>query len=383
MKRLLLFLLFLGSQAVSQPLQNINYSFLYNPDPRLSFQFDIIPTSKDSLTIVYQVSAPDTLKAGEYTLTWEQFESLAEKKGVPFTPIVALHTYGSFQHGTFSISSNGPNIIAARLQGTVQNQVSYYYKVVDRQSPLNGYALVNNQLISGYVSIPDIVTLTNNQSASTVFFYEDEFPAAAAPFAETQGSISRSWKPDSVFSITTTLKPSKKGLYLIQADTTSAKGVCFRAEDNYPKYSTLQNLVGPLTYITTKSEFEKLRTAQGDKKAFDKIILTITGNAERAKLFMRSYYRRVELANRFFTSFKEGWKTDRGMVYIVFGQPETVYRFQEREVWEYTTSDGEKISFTFVRSSSLFDPDNYVLIRKRSYEDVWLQVVDLTRKARF
>ena len=382
MKRLLLFLLFLGSQAMSQPLQNINYAFLYNPEARFSFQFDIIPTSKDSLTIVYQLSTDDTLKAGAYTLAWELYESLGEKKGVPFTPTVQLHSYGNHQYGTFFISTTS-KIVAARLQGTAQKQALYFFKVVDQQSPLNGYALVNNRLLNGYASIPDVITINNDQPSSTVFYYDDEFPAATAPFAETQGSISRSWKPDSVFTITTTLSPSEKGLYLIQGDTASAKGISLRAEDNYPKYSTLQNLVGPLTYITTKSEYEKLRNAKNDKKAFDKIILTITGNAERAKLFMRNYYRRVELANRFFTSYKEGWKTDRGMLYIIFGQPGTVYRFQDREVWEYSTSEGEKISFTFVRSSSLFDPDNYVLIRKRSYEDVWLQLVDLNRKARF
>lgn len=382
MKRLLLFLLFLGSQAMSQPLQNINYAFLYNPDVRFSFQFDIIPASTDSLTIVYQLSASDSLKAGDYSITWETYESLAEKKGSLFTPKIQLHAFGSHQYGTFSISSNS-KFIAARIQGTMQKQAVYFFNAVDLQSPLNGYALVNNQLTNGYASISDVVSIHNDLSSSTVFYYDDEFPAATAPFAETQGRISRSWKPDSVFTITSSLSPFKKGLYLIQGDTTSAQGVCLRAEDNYPKYSTLQNLVGPLTYITTKSEYEKLRNAQSDKKAFDKIILTITGNAERAKLFMRSYYRRVELANRYFTSYKEGWKTDRGMLYIVFGQPGMVYRFQDREVWEYTTSDGEKISFTFVRSSSLFDPDNYVLIRKRSYEDVWLQVVDLNRKARF
>ena len=97
---------------------------------------------------------------------------------------------------------------------------------------------------------------------------------------------------------------------------------------------------------------------------------------------MRSYFRRVELANRYFTSYKEGWKTDRGMIYIIFGKPDTVFRFNDREVWDYK-NDRLEISFTFSRSSSLFDPDNFVLIREKKYENAWYEMIDLWRNARF
>ena len=42
-----------------------------------------------------------------------------------------------------------------------------------------------------------------------------------------------------------------------------------------------------------------------------------------------------------------------------------------------------KIRFDFARSGSLFDPDNYVLIRDKKYEDTWYEVIDLWRNARF
>jgi hypothetical protein len=113
------------------------------------------------------------------------------------------------------------------------------------------------------------------------------------------------------------------------------------------------------------------------------VILGVTGDTERAKHFMRTYFRRVELANQYFTSYKEGWKTDRGMIYIIFGLPNQILRFNEREVWEYKDAMFKKIEFTFVKSSTLFDPDNFVLIRDKKFQETWYDVIDLWRNARF
>jgi GWxTD domain-containing protein len=171
-------------------------------------------------------------------------------------------------------------------------------------------------------------------------------------------------------------------LYLVQRDTSSKDGFAFRVYDDYPKYARLENLADPLIYVCTKQEIEKLKGARGDKKAFDRVILSITGNTERAKSFMRNYFINVELANQYFSSYKEGWKTDRGMIYIIFGLPDELYRFSDREVWEYK-SDSFKITFDFVRSPTLFDPENYVLVRKKKFQDSWYQIIDLWRNARF
>ena len=129
-------------------------------------------------------------------------------------------------------------------------------------------------------------------------------------------------------------------------------------------------------------EFDKVKAAKGDKKAFDRVILNITGNTERARNFMRNYFKRVEWANQFFTSYKEGWKTDRGMIFIIFGVPDEVYRFADREVWRYKNEEF-KANFTFVKSSTIFDPDNYVLVRDKGVRETWYSVIDLWRNARF
>ena len=40
---------------------------------------------------------------------------------------------------------------------------------------------------------------------------------------------------------------------------------------------------------------------------------------QKAKSLIAIYYNRIQNANLHFTTFKEGWKTDRGMIYVVFG----------------------------------------------------------------
>jgi GWxTD domain-containing protein len=218
----------------------------------------------------------------------------------------------------------------------------------------------------------------------TVSYYSHVFPAAVPPFSEAQGKVDKQFVADSTFVVDAgqSFVAAKKGLYFLQHDTTSLEGFSFRAEDDYPRLARVESLADPLVYICTREEFIRVKTAKGDKKAFDKVILNITGDPDRAKTLFRSYFRRVELANEFFSSYKEGWKTDRGMIYIIFGVPDEVYKFEDREVWNYK-NDQYKLTFNFAKSSTLFDPQNYVLIRDKKFQETWYGVIDLWRNARF
>jgi hypothetical protein len=56
---------------------------------------------------------------------------------------------------------------------------------------------------------------------------------------------------------------------------------------------------------------------------------------------MALYYARVDYANKHFTRYREGWRTDMGLVFILLGPPSTVERFpfqideKPEEVWQY------------------------------------------------
>jgi len=64
---------------------------------------------------------------------------------------------------------------------------------------------------------------------------------------------------------------------------------------------------------------------------------------------MDEYYERVEYANKHFKHYTEGWRTDMGMIYIIFGPPSNVDRHpfdsnaKPYEVWSYFD-----LNYTFV-----------------------------------
>lgn len=379
----LLFITVAG-QSQNYALRDINYSYLYDPAQPFSFALRVT-RSVDVFNSYYKLTWKDT--SAHYAVEWEIRKTLGEEKGVPVDEdkIVETKTIGTLTgHATVSGSSS-PQVLVARVLHETAKRVWIFYRVLEANYPVQ--SLVNSsgeEVLSGFVNVNQEVSLQLPEGNGIATYYNDDFPPAAPAFSETQARVAKKMKQDSIFPIVSgqSFKVSKPGLYLFQKDTASSEGIAIRSQDDYPRLSRIESIADPLIYVCTKTEYDKLKAAKGDKKAFDRIILTITNDAERARNFMRSYFRRVELANQYFTSYKEGWKTDRGMIYIVFGMPDEVFKFPEREVWNYKTST-YKGSFTFAKSATIFDPDNFVLIRGKKYQDPWYQVVDLWRNARF
>jgi GWxTD domain-containing protein len=73
---------------------------------------------------------------------------------------------------------------------------------------------------------------------------------------------------------------------------------------------------------------------------------------------MEEYYSRVAYANRQFGHYSEGWKTDMGMVYIIFGAPSNIERHpfevdsKPYEIWTYYELNR---NFIFVDASGFGD----------------------------
>ncbi|MFZ6011844.1 MAG: GWxTD domain-containing protein [Bacteroidota bacterium] len=381
---ILLILLFIALQTQGQALREINYRYAYEPDQAIRFQVKAFRQA-GGYTVLYRLQLRDTTYRSEnFTIQWEGREALNEKVGAPLAITPQTSQVHGELSGTFTLDQAGaPKILVAKVVHTPAKRAWFFYKEIDPAAAMIGYLQTRTApVFDDFVGTFKALQVKGFDGASPliVSYYNDNFPAAAPAFSEGQARVSKEMKSDSVYAISPDVELSfdKKGLYLIQKDTNSTVGLSFRAEDGYPKFSRIQDLVGPLVYICTKEEFARLRNSGNDKKQFDRIVLNITQDSERAKLLMRNFFKRVELANMLFTSYKEGWKTDRGMVYIVFGAPDEVFKFSDREVWTYG-----KTTFNFVKSSTLFDPDNYVLIRDRKYTDEWYEKVDLIRNSRF
>ena len=381
MKRFLFFAaIWLTSISVhAQALRDINFNYLYSPDQ--PFRFTIKPVRGENAWSVYyelRLTDPASL-ASAYYIQWDVRSALFDKQGTK------LKTDSTALKGKVDLAASAAvQILVAKVVHKNAKQAWFYYEVLDPKYPVNAILTSDGQVIVDRYVKNDKPYRVTGVPVKTVSYYSTIFPPASPVFSESVGKVPAGLRVDSTFTITDSqeLDSLKEGLYLIQKDTSAVEGLAFRVQPDYPRYGKVENLADPLIYVCTKSEFDRVKAAKGDKKAFDRVILGVTGDTERAKQFMRSYFRRVELANIFFTSYKEGWKTDRGMVYIILGMPDEVFMFNDREVWNYK-NESYKISFDFVKSSTLFDPENYVLIREKKFQETWYEVIDLWRNARF
>jgi GWxTD domain-containing protein len=381
----LLFLFSVGANA--QALRDVNYNFLYDPSEPFTLSTNVTRTPS-GWTLFYEFTLRDSAQRLEqYFLTWDLRPSIDEKQGTAIDASTIKKTSTAHsQVGEIAVASSAtPKVIALKVLNNAVKRAWMFYRILEPNYPVNGYLTTGGRVTgSNYIKVNAPVSIAGDGDVKIVSYYNDDFPAAVPAFSEGMAKVARSIKVDTIFTVNVNQEVSfsQPGLYLIQKDTSSAEGFAFRAQDDYPRLAKVESLADPLIYICTKQEFEKVKAAKGDKKAFDRAIIAITGNTDRAKNFMRNYFKRVEWANQFFTSYKEGWKTDRGMIYILFGLPEEVYKFTDREVWNYK-SPSLKVTFNFVKSSTLFDPDNYVLIREKSFQETWYEKIDLWRNARF
>lgn len=152
---------------------------------------------------------------------------------------------------------------------------------------------------------------------------------------------------------------------------------------SYPSLSTARELARPLYYLMSEKEYEKLMEIEDDlelKKAMDRFWLTNIKNSKIAKSVVELFYERVEEANKQFSNFKEGWKTDQGMIYILFGPPWYVDSSLNRTAWRYSynSADPEKnFFFEAPKMNNKFFPfDNFILERSPSYYTIQYQQVE-------
>lgn len=224
----------------------------------------------------------------------------------------------------------------------------------------------------------------DNYSKMYVSYYGSEGPLPRPSFSPA--SERQFFEiPDSIWILPfyTGLKYMLKyeGIYHFQLDTTIDEGLTiFNFGNNYPKIKKPEQLVGPIAYLATSAEYNKLKDATNQKLAFDNYWLNKTDNIDKARELIRIYYNRVYFANYYFTSYKPGWKTDRGMVYIIYGPPQALYRNDKQEKWVYYyKSFSSSITFTFNYYPSPYATNNYVLQRSESHEWHWREAIDSWR----
>lgn len=107
----------------------------------------------------------------------------------------------------------------------------------------------------------------------------------------------------------------------------------------------LDEAIEQLRYFAKSEELDYIRDAEDEeerRRRFEEFWERhnpISGSRSNPALI--EYYNRVAYANQHYGHYIDGWKTDRGMVYILYGPPDYVERHpldvesKPYEVWEY------------------------------------------------
>jgi len=275
----------------------------------------------------------------------------------------------------------------------VRNEENLHYFYIDKSTGLSEQNFLvtapdeNIPVFQPYVIGNSLFNLTHTgDQYDTVFvrYYGKEIPLPKPSFSLTREKEFLEYA-DSLWILPFTkgisYQLNYEGIYHFQLDTTRAEGVTlYNFGDYYPKVQEVKRLIEPLAYLTTSVEFDKIRIAQNQKLAVDNFWLEKAGNADKARELIRVYYNRVFFANYYFTSFKPGWKTDRGMIFIIYGPPQAVKVTASQEKWVYYKNNfTTTVTFTFDHTPSPFAFDNYTLQRADTYDTYWRQAVNTWR----
>lgn len=220
----------------------------------------------------------------------------------------------------------------------------------------------------------------------TVDCFKKEFPPAYPPFSNKPADEMK-YKPDSTFDLaissgTFSVVMPVRGFYHIRADVQKNEGLTlFSFGNSFPGISNTEEMIKATRYLMNKEEYDQCMNAEDRKSAIDKFWVTIGGSNERAKELLKKYYGRVKEANKLYSNYTAGWKSDRGMIYIIFGPPTYLYRGSHTETWVYgQETSPNTFRYVFTKTNNPFSENDYLLERSQFFKDHWYQAVDVWRQ---
>lgn len=364
----------------------------------------LVQRSNDTVLITVTITAlklpPDAspaLFASRYNFTWAIAPNYRSKEVYETDTVLPRNIYAK-GNGTFTfhfaLRHPGDNYTILGFNITEKStERNYLYDIpLDFNIPSmqQRYALFKPDrpypITHPYIRLSDTITLREFHKKPRklwLSYYGLAF-GAALPAMFTDPGLGKSLKLLNRYEVETEseLVFNDPGLYFAQEDTATRDGFGFMVMPNkFPRVTRAEELVSPLIYITTRDERNKLTASTKPKESLDQFWIDIGGNRDNARRIIREYYENVEMANNLFTNFKEGWKTDRGMVFIIFGKPEKVIKYDEREEWYYNNNANfTDLYFTFQHRPTIFNDNNFELVRYADYDHIWYGTVEQWRK---
>ena len=393
-------------------ISNENLAYTYRGSASVFHpEFIIYHFSDDSSRLFYKLNTDELLYTKQddqrfsavFKITYLLYNSIDAKTTADSGSVIIKDSRGQSPSNTlighidFKSGYFPYGVLEIKLSDLNRKQNANFFVKIDkstkqsRQTFLIALNSFDQPCFHNYVTADDTFKIQNRDHNVThlfVKYYKRAFQIALPPFA-IENPQGFDYKPDSLFTVdisnnnSFTLK--KEGFYHFQIDTgANREGLTiYRFQEDYPTVANAMQLIEPLRYINTRKEFDDLFGNQNKKLALDKFWMGMGGNQDRSRELIRRYYNRVLNANTYFSSHMEGWKTDRGLIYIVFGPPNVVYKSDNGESWTYGESGAMlSLNFNFTRVNNPFTDNDFDLERAPLYETSWYRAVDIWRQGR-
>ncbi len=308
--------------------------------------------------------------------------------------VVSLKNYALYETPTNKMyafepaNSNHNFLILRTLNLTTSKTYTYIINLEKKASFFLTKTDLTIPILEGFTTKKSLIKVAKLEGLTPNFgiqFYSSHFSAALPPMANLK-SQSLFEKADTSFVVTSNniLPSDKEGVYTITEENQEDIISFFRITGNrYPQLSNIQEIIDASIYLFTKKEKDKLASSTNPKKDYDAFWLENTNSEERAGKMISAYFSRVKESNTLFSSYKEGWKTDMGMIYIIFGPPNKVFRSNGSVQWVYKkTYEMPSLLFTFYLNDKNWDSEYFDLERNIKYQNTWFRAIDLWRKGR-
>ena len=170
--------------------------------------------------------------------------------------------------------------------------------------------------------------------------------------------------------------------------TTGTQGSVIASEYATMSEAELDREFEMVRYIATREElgqYKNIKAIEAKRKTLFDFWNRRDGDAGASSNIQKTeYFKRVDYCtNHFKTGFREGWKTDRGRVFIVYGPPDEIERHANEvdtkpyEVWLYNSIQGG-VQFIFGDRSGFSD---YVLLhsthREELHDENWMRQIQV------
>ena len=403
--------------------QTVDYkdlSYLYNPTKSpINPRFNVINKTDESSVLSVRFSTadlffseanPQNVPTAEVQLNVKLY-NLSQAKALADTALLNLSIIKVTGKPEYvfevplTVEKGNDYLAEVKILDRLRLLVSQSFVQFDTKSDNNRYNFRmqghfdKNELFSPILRIDEYVNLVYSRGHIDSLFVSFYKPFREVPYPPSMLLPEKTLDYDPLkvvaipYSDTLPMMFPKEGIYLCSVDRSISEGfTLLNLGLTYPKLTTPEVMIEPLVYLANQDEMAELKTAAKPKAALDEFWIKCGGNVDKSRELIRIFYTRVLYSNYYFTSYMEGWRSERGMIYIIYGPPDKVYKTSDGESWGYKkpvikskwggrfTVTDSYLFFNFKRRENAFSDNDFFLSRSETLITFWDKAIASWRK---